>query len=89
MMEEEQLDVVSIGTWHTGHAPWTIAAAAYKPKAILCEKPMADTIGHAEQMLVACQRNDVKLVIGHQRDSCPRTRWPRTSLPRAPSATCS
>jgi UDP-N-acetyl-2-amino-2-deoxyglucuronate dehydrogenase len=71
MLEEEQLDVVSIGTWHTGHAPWTIAAAAYQPKAILCEKPMADTIGHAEQMLVACKRNGVKLVIGHQRRFLP------------------
>jgi predicted dehydrogenase len=71
MLEEEQLDVISIGTWHTGHAPWTIAAAAYRPKAILCEKPMADTIGHAEQMLVACKRNGVKLVIGHQRRFLP------------------
>lgn len=71
MLEAERLDVVSIGTWHTGHAPWTIAAAAHRPKAILCEKPMADTIGQAERMLVACSRNDVKLVIGHQRRFLP------------------
>ena len=71
MMEKEQPDVVSIGTWHSGHAEWTIAAATYGPKAILCEKPMADTPGRAEQMLVACQRNDVKLVIGHQRRFLP------------------
>jgi predicted dehydrogenase len=58
-------------TWHAGHAPWTIAAASFKPKAIICEKPMADTIGHAEQMLVACRRNNVKLVIGHQRRFLP------------------
>ena len=71
MMEKELPDVVSIGTWHSGHADWTIAAAAYRPEAILCEKPMADTPGRAEQMLVACRRNDVKLVIGHQRRFLP------------------
>jgi UDP-N-acetyl-2-amino-2-deoxyglucuronate dehydrogenase len=71
MLEKENLDVVSICTWHSGHAPWTITASAYKPKAILCEKPMADTMGKAEQMLIACQRNKVKLVIGHQRRFLP------------------
>ena len=71
MMEEEQPDVVSICTWHKGHAPWTIAAAAYKPKAILCEKPMAESVGAAEQMMIACRRNDVKLAIGHQRRFLP------------------
>jgi predicted dehydrogenase len=71
MMARENLDVVSICVWHTGHAPWTIAASAYRPQAILCEKPMADSIGKAEQMMVACQRNGVKLVIGHQRRFLP------------------
>ena len=71
MLADEGLDVVSICTWHTGHAPWTVAAAACRPKAILCEKPMADTIGHAEQMMVACRRNGVKLAIGHQRRFLP------------------
>ncbi len=71
MMQEMQPDVVSVCTWHAGHSLWTIAAAAYQPKAILCEKPMADTVGHAEQMLIACERNQVKLAIGHQRRFLP------------------
>lgn len=71
MMARENLDVVSVCTWHAGHAPWTIAASAFKPKAIICEKPMADTLGKAEQMIVACRRNGVKLVIGHQRRFVP------------------
>ncbi|MCB0127312.1 MAG: Gfo/Idh/MocA family oxidoreductase, partial [Caldilineaceae bacterium] len=71
MLAKENLDVVSVCTWHGGHAPWTIAAAAYHPKAILCEKPMADTLGAAEQMLVACRRNGVKLAIAHQRRFLP------------------
>jgi len=71
MLKNEGLDVVSVGVWHGGHAKWTIAAAAAKPKAILCEKPMADSLGNAEQMLVACKRNKVKLAIGHQRRFLP------------------
>lgn len=71
MLAEERPDVVSICTWHSGHAPWAIAAATYKPKAILCEKPMADTVGHAEQMMIACRRNGVKLAVSHQRRFVP------------------
>jgi len=71
MMEEVQPDVVSVCTWHKGHSPWTIAAAAYRPQAILCEKPMADSVGAAERMLIACERHDVKLAIGHQRRFLP------------------
>jgi predicted dehydrogenase len=71
MLDRERLDVVSIGTWQSGHAPWTVAAAARQPKAIVCEKPMADTLGGAEQMRIACQRNGVKLIVGHQRRFLP------------------
>jgi UDP-N-acetyl-2-amino-2-deoxyglucuronate dehydrogenase len=71
MMEQERPDVVSICTWHAGHVTWTVAAAAYQPKAILCEKPMADSVGGAEQMMIACQRNKVKLAIAHQRRFLP------------------
>jgi len=49
------------------HAEMTIAAAARHPRAILCEKPMATSLGEAEQMMTACQRNQVKLAIGFQR----------------------
>jgi UDP-N-acetyl-2-amino-2-deoxyglucuronate dehydrogenase len=71
MLAQEQPDVVSVCTWHPSHAPWVIAAAAARPRAILCEKPMADTLGRAEQMLVACKRNNVKLAIAHQRRFVP------------------
>ena len=33
-----------------------IAAAARRPKAILCEKPMALDLGEADAMLTACER---------------------------------
>ena len=67
MLDEENLDIVSVCSWDPQHAEMTIAAAARRPKLILCEKPMAASVGEAEDMIVAAQRNDVKLVIGHQR----------------------
>lgn len=71
MLAEERPDVVSICTWHPGHAPWAITASTFSPRAILTEKPMADTLGHAEQMMIACQRNHVKLAVAHQRRFVP------------------
>ncbi|MCZ6618844.1 MAG: Gfo/Idh/MocA family oxidoreductase [Gammaproteobacteria bacterium] len=71
MLDNQQLDVVSVGVWDSGHAAMTIAAAASGVKAVLCEKPMADTLGAAADMIMVCLRNDVKLAIGHQRRWVP------------------
>ena len=67
MLDEEALDVISICTWHKLHAPMTIAACARKPKAILCEKPMGTNMGECDEMMIAAERNEVKLAIAHQR----------------------
>ncbi len=67
MLDAEALDIVSVCSWHPQHAEMVIAAAARQPKAILCEKPMATCLGDADEMIVACKRNGVKLAIGHQR----------------------
>ena len=45
----------------------TIAACARQPKAVLCEKPMATNLGECDDMLIAAQRNNVKVAIAHQR----------------------
>jgi predicted dehydrogenase len=71
MLDEERLDIVSACLWHGQHAPTVVAAAARQPKLILCEKPMATSLGEAEQMIVAARRNKVKLAIGHQRRFLP------------------
>ena len=67
MLDKENLDIVSVCSWDPQHAEMTIAAAARRPKAILCEKPMAVSMGEADAMVTACQRNNVKLAVGHQR----------------------
>ena len=67
MLDKEDLDFVDVCSWHQQHAEMVIAAAARKPKAILCQKPMAVDLGEADAMLTACQRNSVKLLIAFQR----------------------
>ena len=71
MLTQSTLDVVSVGVWDKGHKPMTLAAAASGVKAILCEKPMADTLGAAADMRLVCERHNVKLGIGHQRRWIP------------------
>ena len=72
MLERESLDIVSIGTPCQLHAPMVIAAAEARPKAIICEKPMAPDMGGVEAMTAACDEHGVKLVIGHMRRQLPQ-----------------
>ena len=67
MLNQERPDFVDVCSWHQQHAEMVIAAAARRPKAILCQKPMAVDLREADEMLMACLRNDVKLVIAYQR----------------------
>ena len=67
MLDEENPDIVSNATWHKLHAPITIAICARQPRAVLCEKPMATSMGECNEMMIAAERNGVKLAIGHQR----------------------
>ena len=71
MLEKSNPEVVSVGVWDQGHAPMTIAAAAAGAMAVLCEKPMADSVGAAADMLMVCRRHGVKLAVGHQRRFLP------------------
>ncbi len=67
MLDKEDLDLVSVCTWPPLHAEGVIDAAEHKPKGILCEKPFALSLGEVDAMLEACERNDVKIIVGHQR----------------------
>jgi len=67
MLDAEHPDFVDVCSWHQQHAEMVIAAAARRPRAIVCQKPMAVDLGEADAMLTACERNGVKLVIAFQR----------------------
>lgn len=66
LLDKEDLDIVSVCSWPGLHAPMTIAAAEAKVPGIICEKPMARTLGEADAMIAAAEEHGSKLVIGHQ-----------------------
>jgi predicted dehydrogenase len=66
MLDEENLDIISVCTWHKLHAPLTVAACKRRPKAVLVEKPMATSLIECDDMLNAAQQNSVKLVVATQ-----------------------
>jgi predicted dehydrogenase len=67
MLKRESLDFVSICTWAQTHAEVTVKAAEASVKGILCEKPMAVSLGEANMMVKICDKHGVKLAIRHQR----------------------
>ena len=67
MCEKEDLDIVSITTWQSVRAEPTIAAAEAGVLGVITEKPMADSVGAANDMVEACEKSGTKLVVGHQR----------------------
>ena len=72
MLASEALDLVSICTWPGSHASATIAAFEAGAKAVLCEKPMARSLGEADAMIAAAEAAGGKLAIGyHHRFNLP------------------
>ena len=71
MLEKEHPDLVSVCLWHPLHPEATIAAARADVKAVICEKPMAISLGAAKSMIEACDEHGVKLIISHQRRFTP------------------
>ncbi len=66
MLETEDIDLVSVCTRPKLHAPVVIETAKRGVKGILSEKPMAENLGQAREMLETCSQHDVKLAIDHQ-----------------------
>lgn len=59
--------IVLVATPNTSHAAVTLALAAYRPGAILCEKPLSVHYGDAVAMVEACEKASVILLVNHQR----------------------
>lgn len=66
MLKLKEIDVVSVCTWNSAHAPCTIAALN-AGKHVLCEKPMATTAEEAIAMKEAADKNSKLLMIGFVR----------------------
>lgn len=60
-------DIVSIATNSDSHASLVKLAAKCKTPAILCEKPIAESVKQAGEMIKICKHNNSLLFINHQR----------------------
>lgn len=67
MFESERLDLVSICTPSSSHLEIARSAVKYGIRGIFCEKPVADSLEAAEEMIRLCSAEDVVLLIDHQR----------------------
>jgi len=68
MLRAENLDLVNVCPRNlTDHAEMVIAAAEVGVRGIMCEKPMAPTMAHADAMLDACQRAGTRMAVAHRR----------------------
>ena len=63
LIERDDIDLVDISTPGDSHKPIAIAAAK-AGKDILCEKPLANNLKDAEQMLAAVEKAGVKHMVG-------------------------
>ena len=63
LLEREDIDAVSICTPNYLHCDQTVAAAKHG-KHVLVEKPMATTLEECDKMIKACEKANVKLMIG-------------------------
>ena len=64
LLNDPGIDAVSICVENRAHAE-IATAALYAGKHVLCEKPMAVTLGECESMVAAAEHNDRHLMIGH------------------------
>ncbi|HUN82850.1 MAG TPA: Gfo/Idh/MocA family oxidoreductase [Terracidiphilus sp.] len=63
--QNKAVDAVYVALPNSMHAEYTIRAAK-AGKHVLCEKPMATSVGECEQMIAACKAANVKLMIAYR-----------------------
>jgi predicted dehydrogenase len=64
LVAHPDVDAVFIVSANSAHCAETVAAAR-AGKHVLVEKPMALNAGEAEEMIAACARHNVRLMVGH------------------------
>jgi predicted dehydrogenase len=65
MHDNKSIDAVYVALPNSMHAEYTIRSAK-AGKHVLCEKPMATTVGESEAMIAACKAARVKLMIAYR-----------------------
>ena len=73
MLDEAKPDLVAVGPrWLDQHRDMVVAAAESGARGIYFEKPMCRTLAEADEMIAACEKNQVKAAISHQTRYSPR-----------------
>jgi predicted dehydrogenase len=72
ILANKNIDAVYIGLPNSMHAEYTIRAAK-AGKHVLCEKPMATSVGDCKAMIEACRQADRKLMIAYRLQLEPTT----------------
>lgn len=67
MIWNEKPQVVIIATWTASHRDIAVYAAENGVRGLVLEKPMAVDLQQADEILYACRRHNVKLVVNHER----------------------
>lgn len=75
MLDNAELDFISLSTKPELREPAVAAAVEAGIRGILCEKPMALSLGEARRIHSVCAENGVPLVINHQKRHL--TEWQR------------
>lgn len=92
MLRVERPDVVSVCTPVDSHVLVVRDAVAAGVRAVFCEKPIADTLAEADEIIRLCEENGVVLLVDHQRRFDPLhqavRRLVRYELGRVQQATC-
>src|SRR5439155_1204812 len=70
VVEREDIDVIDVSTPGDVHPPQAIAAAE-AGKHVICEKPLANTLAHAKEMLRAVEKAGVKHMLMHNYRKIP------------------
>ncbi len=71
LLASVDVDIISICTWHSSHAPIAVAACEAGVSGLFVEKPIATSWGETLDMLDAAERHDVTITVGHQTRYAP------------------
>ncbi len=79
LLEDAEVDAVTVATPVFLHRDMVIAAAQ-AGKHVLCEKPMARTVGECQEMIEAARKANVQLSVMFQQRYVPSNGWIKEAL---------
>ena len=71
MLEDEKIDLISIGPRHSERHEELVVTCANAGKHIYCEKPLATDLASADRMIEACDSHGVKLAVAVSNRASP------------------